>query len=569
MAVINKTNANMDFPLQIGRQYGAPIEKFEVFYSFEAAQEYATTSKIAYVGQSIKVVDEANNSVATYVIKDLAGNLDQLGSSGDVSALSGEVNTLKGKVGTLETKVSTIEDTTIPALQKADKTNADAISALDKAVVKKTGSQTITGDLTIVKEGSNTGNLVVGGDLTVKGKTITKDVETLKVKDNLIVTNGDGADLGTALSGMAIKTSATEAYGVVYDPADSSVKLGKGAVGGTESDASFTFADGEGAPIVVRDDAASMTDGNLTQWDGTSKKLKTSTLKVADIALKNELPSGFTITASSNILGAVAGGKNSVTINAAVSASAVAGKLTQRTAGGDLEYGGNIYANGVKLTGNLGTVTSITGGEGLTGGTITTTGTLAHYIPEAGTDDTNKGTNEGAVVLQNLDLDKFGHVVTAHTKTLADVAVSGSYNDLSNKPTALKNPNALSFGTKTYDGSAAATITADDLGALTNSIFGYTGTEGTAVQLDDSGKAYVVAKTYSAAADGGLALSGTAFSIKDKGVTTAKLADSAVTTAKILDANVTDAKIASVNANKLFQSDGDYLFFNCGNASGF
>lgn len=67
----------------------------------------------------------------------------------------------------------------------------------------------------------------------------------------------------------------------------------------------------------------------------------------------------------------------------------------------------------------------------------------------------------------------------------------------------------------------------------------------------------------------GLALTGTAFSIKDKGVTTAKLADSAVTTAKILDANVTDAKIASVNANKLFQSDGDYLFFNCGNASGF
>lgn len=34
-------------------------------------------------------------------------------------------------------------------------------------------------------------------------------------------------------------------------------------------------------------------------------------------------------------------------------------------------------------------------------------------------------------------------------------------------PTALKNPNALTFGSKTYDGSAAKTIVASDLGALT------------------------------------------------------------------------------------------------------
>ena len=35
-------------------------------------------------------------------------------------------------------------------------------------------------------------------------------------------------------------------------------------------------------------------------------------------------------------------------------------------------------------------------------------------------------------------------------------------------PTALKNPNALTFGSKTYDGSAAAKITAADLGAVTD-----------------------------------------------------------------------------------------------------
>ena len=35
-------------------------------------------------------------------------------------------------------------------------------------------------------------------------------------------------------------------------------------------------------------------------------------------------------------------------------------------------------------------------------------------------------------------------------------------------PTALKNPNALTFGTKTYDGSAVQTITAADIGAITD-----------------------------------------------------------------------------------------------------
>ncbi len=47
---------------------------------------------------------------------------------------------------------------------------------------------------------------------------------------------------------------------------------------------------------------------------------------------------------------------------------------------------------------------------------------------------------------------------SAHTHTASEV---------SGLPTSLKNPYALTFGSKSYDGSAAATITASDLGALT------------------------------------------------------------------------------------------------------
>ena len=59
----------------------------------------------------------------------------------------------------------------------------------------------------------------------------------------------------------------------------------------------------------------------------------------------------------------------------------------------------------------------------------------------------------------------------------------------------------------------------------------------------------------------------TATQLASNAVTEVKIASNAVTTAKIKDGNVTDAKIDTVNANKLFQTDGDYLVFNCGNAT--
>ena len=82
-------------------------------------------------------------------------------------------------------------------------------------------------------------------------------------------------------------------------------------------------------------------------------------------------------------------------------------------------------------------------------------------------------------------------VVVAYSQTAGSVAWSGitgkpttftpsahthAASDVSGLPTSLKNPYALTFGSKTYDGSAAATITASDLGALTahQSIYAFT-----------------------------------------------------------------------------------------------
>jgi hypothetical protein len=67
--------------------------------------------------------------------------------------------------------------------------------------------------------------------------------------------------------------------------------------------------------------------------------------------------------------------------------------------------------------------------------------------------------NQGYLT-QHQDLSGYQTKITSSNKL--------AYSLISGTPTSLKNPNALSFGSKSYDGSAKITLTADDLGALTS-----------------------------------------------------------------------------------------------------
>ena len=81
MATINKTNAFMEFPLQISRQYSGPIERYSVFYSLDEATTYATTNPIAYVGQIVTVVDETKKTSVAYQIANTDGDLVEIGAT--------------------------------------------------------------------------------------------------------------------------------------------------------------------------------------------------------------------------------------------------------------------------------------------------------------------------------------------------------------------------------------------------------------------------------------------------------------------------------------------------------
>ena len=90
MAIINKNNSYMEFPLQIKRQYAGPIEFTEIWYDLEQAKEYAKSGATAYAGQTIKVVDEVTKTITTYTIQ-IDGTLKSE-STESTSALEAKIN---------------------------------------------------------------------------------------------------------------------------------------------------------------------------------------------------------------------------------------------------------------------------------------------------------------------------------------------------------------------------------------------------------------------------------------------------------------------------------------------
>lgn len=160
-------------------------------------------------------------------------------------------------------------------LQQAIDNEASARAAADTALRNSKYDKT---------GGTIDGNVQITGDLTVQGTTTTNDTETLAVKDNLIVTNSDGATLA-GLSGLIIRTSPTQSYGVVYDPAnEGTVKLGLGTYNADTG--VFTFATGEGLPVAIRALSTAWNNLHLAAWDAASNQFIDAGKAVADFQEK-------------------------------------------------------------------------------------------------------------------------------------------------------------------------------------------------------------------------------------------------------------------------------------------
>ena len=131
--------------------------------------------------------------------------------------------------------------------------------------------------------GPISGDVTIQGDLTVAGTTTTEKEKQLLVEDNVIATNANKVDLKALLSGLAINKNADATYGIMYDPADDTVKFGEGTL---DADNKFVFKTGEGKPLAVRANSADFTDAHLVKWDAASMSFVDAGTAISSLSKK-------------------------------------------------------------------------------------------------------------------------------------------------------------------------------------------------------------------------------------------------------------------------------------------
>lgn len=121
--------------------------------------------------------------------------------------------------------------------------------------------------------GTVTGDMVVGGNFTVQGKTTTVDSETLRVSDKLIeVGKGNTAPLTSPAGLYTPKYDGQNNGGIVYD------NTGTAYVGDIvlDENGNVDVAKSNLQPIATRENAASFEDKHLPVWDKNNQRLADS-----------------------------------------------------------------------------------------------------------------------------------------------------------------------------------------------------------------------------------------------------------------------------------------------------
>lgn len=322
------------------------------------------------------------------------------------------------------------------------------------------GGGTISGNV------STSGSLTVGGSLTVNGTTTTVDSTTLQVKDKLIeVAYGNTTKLTTPAGLVAPKYDGKNSGALVFD-GDGTAYVGDVTL---DSAGNIDVSKSELQPLATR---TGLVGGNLVQYDSTAQTLKDSGKKISDLA---NLSGGNTFSGNQVITGYLD-----------IRGTAAEKHLKTRGIGGS-DGNGNSSDLYLQYSSNYKTYFGNTAQSSLNAdGSISINGKTAattDQIPDisgkqdkltAGSNITISGNTISAVV--PTDVVKY----TAQTLTDAQKSqarsnigagtsnFSGSYNDLTNKPTI----PTVNNGTLTIqkNGTTVATFSANQSGNATANI---------------------------------------------------------------------------------------------------
>ena len=152
-----------------------------------------------------------------------------------------------------------------------------------------TTTATITvGELVITKaeDPAQTGDLTVGGDvtisgnLTVEGTTTTLDTETILIKDNIIEINSnqEGTPSSSLISGIEVNRGDEDNFQFVFVEATDDFRLGEA---------------GSLQPVLTRDEATNLTEGDILTWDDTNNRAVGKTFD--ELNLPNKFAANLTI----------------------------------------------------------------------------------------------------------------------------------------------------------------------------------------------------------------------------------------------------------------------------------
>lgn len=81
MAMIKKDGNFMGLPMNIARGNPIPLDNSEIWYSYEEMLNYAQTNPVAYVGQILGLVNEADNTATAYIILNTDGEVKEVGKA--------------------------------------------------------------------------------------------------------------------------------------------------------------------------------------------------------------------------------------------------------------------------------------------------------------------------------------------------------------------------------------------------------------------------------------------------------------------------------------------------------
>lgn len=81
MAMIKKDGNFMGLPVNIARGNPIPLDKSEIWYSYDEMIAYAATDPTAYVGQILGLVNEQDNIATAYIILNINGDVREVGKA--------------------------------------------------------------------------------------------------------------------------------------------------------------------------------------------------------------------------------------------------------------------------------------------------------------------------------------------------------------------------------------------------------------------------------------------------------------------------------------------------------